>query len=103
VRARQSRLTGGDCEGEGDKEKQYFGKKSLKDRGANSTRHQRLSPGWTERKIRAVIAHYDSQTDDERPAEIDKAAATKGDTLVSVPNALVPAVVDLIRRFGKSA
>src|ERR1017187_137619 len=37
---------------------------------------QKYPAGWDDRRVRAVIAHYESQTEDERVAEIeDKAIA----------------------------
>jgi hypothetical protein len=64
---------------------------------------QRFPPGWNEEKVREVIAHYDRLTDEERAAEIERAAEASGATLMAVPTALVPAVLKLIQRHEKSA
>jgi hypothetical protein len=53
-------------------------------------------PGWNEKKIREVIEHYDSQTEEEAAAEIE--AATEGYTLMEVPVELIPLFRSLIAR-----
>ena len=64
---------------------------------------QNFPPGWDEKKVREVIAHYDRLTDEERGAEIETAADAPGETLMAVPTAVVPAVLKLIKRHEKSA
>jgi hypothetical protein len=48
--------------------------------------------------VRAVIAHYESQTEDEEFAEIEAAREADGQTLISVPNELVPEVRAVLAR-----
>ena len=57
---------------------------------------QRLPKGWTEKRIREVIRHYDQQTDEEGAAEIERARESPGETWMSVPTELVPTVAQLI-------
>ncbi len=53
-------------------------------------------PGWDESKVQRVIAHYESQSDDEAIAE-DEAAFLDGDySVMLIPRALVPAVHELL-------
>jgi predicted dinucleotide-binding enzyme len=59
---------------------------------------QELPPGWTEEQIREVIAHYDSQTEDEQADEIEAAAQAENLTLMAVPTELVPDILELIAR-----
>jgi len=59
---------------------------------------QKLPPGWTEKRVREVIAHYDSQTEGEQAAEIEAARRAENITMMAVPTELVPEVVDLIAR-----
>jgi hypothetical protein len=59
---------------------------------------QRLPSGWTEKKVRELIRHYDQQTEDEGAAEIEEAQEAPGETWMSVPSELVPAVAQLIER-----
>ena len=56
-----------------------------------------------EEKVRAVIRHYDELTDEELAREIETAPEITGETLISVPTALLPAVRKLIVRHQQSA
>ena len=56
---------------------------------------QKYPPGWNESRIRSVIDHYDSQTDEEAAAEIEAGSEI---TTMSVPTVLVPAIRRLIAR-----
>jgi hypothetical protein len=62
---------------------------------------QKFPPGWNEKKVLAVIAHYDQQTEDEGAAEIESAPEASGETWVSVPTELVGAVTRLIEKHVK--
>jgi hypothetical protein len=62
---------------------------------------QEFPPGWSEKKVRAVIAHYDQQTEEEGAAEIETAAEATGETWMSVPTELVGAVTRLIEKHVK--
>jgi hypothetical protein len=59
---------------------------------------QKLPKGWTEAKIRKVIAHYDAQTEDEEYAEIEAARKAETFTLMEIPTKLVPQVRALLAR-----
>ena len=61
-------------------------------------KEQRLPPGWDEKRVREVIAHYESQTEEEEFAEIEAAQEAENITMVAVPNELVPQVQALIAR-----
>lgn len=54
--------------------------------------------GWNERKIRRVLKHYDSQTEDEAVAEDDAAFELKDQAVMVVPKKLVPEITRLIER-----
>ena len=62
---------------------------------------QEFPPGWNEKKVRAVIAHYDQQTEDEAAAEIET-APDASETWMSVPTELVEAVARLIEDHAKN-
>ena len=49
--------------------------------------------GWNEARVRRVIEHYESQTDEEAAAEIESGLES---TTMEVPRALVPVVRELI-------
>ena len=56
---------------------------------------QKLPPGWTEERVRKVIAHYEHKTEAEQAAEIEAAIEAKNITMVAVPTPLVPKVLRL--------
>ena len=55
-------------------------------------------PGWDEDRVRRVLAHYEEQTEEEAVAEDEAALEDKAQTLMEVPNDLVPAVRQLIAK-----
>jgi len=58
--------------------------------------------GWDEARVRRVIEHYESQTDEEAVAEDEAAAEQPGQTLMTVPSDLVPVVRELIAKRESS-
>jgi len=64
---------------------------------------QEYPPGWNEKKVRAVIAHYDAQTEDEAAAEIETAPEAPGEIWMSVPTEFVGAVSRLIENHQGQA
>ena len=59
---------------------------------------QNFPPGWDDARVRDVLAHYESQTEDEQFAEIEAALEAEGMTLMAVPTDLVPEVRALLAR-----
>ena len=59
---------------------------------------QKFPPGWDEKRIRQVLAHYESQHEDEQFAEIEAAEEAQGITMMAVPTELAPEVRALIAR-----
>jgi hypothetical protein len=53
--------------------------------------------GWSEEKVRRILAHYEEQTEDEALAE-DEAGIKSSETVMSVPHDLVPKVRELIAK-----
>jgi len=45
------------------------------------TNEQKFPPGWDAAKVRDVLAHYESQTEDEQFAEIEATRDTAGMTM----------------------
>ena len=54
--------------------------------------------GWDEARVRALAAHYDSQSEDDQVAEHEAAFAVEGQTVMVVPTELVPRIVKMISR-----
>ncbi len=63
--------------------------------------HGRFPSGWDEERVQKVLAHYETQTEDEALAEDEAAFEMPGQTVMEVPSDLVPAVRELIARRGK--
>ena len=55
-------------------------------------------PGWDEERVRRVINYYESQTEDEAVAEDEAAFEDPGQTVMLIPNELVPAVRELLAK-----
>lgn len=53
--------------------------------------------GWDEARVRRVIDHHESQTEEEA-AEEDEAALEPAHTVVEIPADLLPAVRELLAR-----
>ncbi len=64
---------------------------------------QHFPPGWDERKVRAIIDHYDKQTDQEGATEIETAAEPTGKIWMAVPMEMVPEVARLIEAHQRKA
>ena len=56
--------------------------------------------GWDEERVKRVLAHYESQTEEEAVAEDEAAYEDQRQTMMEVPNELVPAVRELLARRG---
>jgi hypothetical protein len=59
-------------------------------------KRNRFPKGWDEARVREVLEHYESQTEEEARAE-DEAVFRKRDyTVMVVPKGLVPAITKLV-------
>ena len=58
----------------------------------------KFPPGWDEERVRRVLEHYDSQTDEQAVAEDEAAYEATTHTVVEIPVELLPAVRELIAR-----
>jgi hypothetical protein len=63
---------------------------------------QKLPPGWDDTRVRRVLDHYESQSEDAAAAEDQEAFESTTHTSMEVPVELVPEVRKLIakRRAG---
>ncbi len=57
--------------------------------------------GWDTDRVKRLIDHYDSLSEDEQVAEDEQAAAGQqsGQTVVTVPDALLPAIRQLLATY----
>ena len=58
----------------------------------------RFPEGWDEAQAREVLEHYENQTEDEAIAEDEAPFESRSETLMGVPNELVPTVRELIAK-----
>jgi hypothetical protein len=58
----------------------------------------KFPPGWDAERVRKVLAYYEEQTEDEAVAEDEAAFEDSTQTVMEVPNELVPAVRELIAK-----
>ena len=56
----------------------------------------KFPPGWDEKRVRAVLADYEGQNEEEAVAEDEAAYEAEGQSVVQVPFELVPEVRSLI-------
>ena len=54
--------------------------------------------GWNERKVRKVLKHYESQTEEQAIAEDEAAYELRDQTVMVVPKKLVPEITRLIAK-----
>jgi hypothetical protein len=67
------------------------------------SKRSKLPTGWDDAKVKRVVERYESQTESEAVAEDEPAARLDGQTLMEVPNELVPTVRDLIAKRRKAS
>ena len=53
-------------------------------------------PGWDEERVQRILQHYDSLTEDEEVAEDEAAFEDSTQTVMEIPNELVPTVRALL-------
>lgn len=61
-----------------------------------SAGNPRLPEGWSDARVADVIAHYETQSEDEAVAEDEAALSDPGQTVMVIPTRLVPAVRELL-------
>lgn len=54
--------------------------------------------GWSQKRVRALLDHYEGQTDEQAAREDDAAYENPRFTMLAVPVELVPAVKKLIAK-----
>ncbi len=61
-------------------------------------KQSRFPPGWDAERVKRVLAHYESQSEEEAVAEDEAAYETSGQTVMEVPSELVPTIRELIAK-----
>jgi len=61
-------------------------------------KQSRYPPGWDEKRVKAVLAHYESQTEEEAVAEDEATLEDVSQTVMEIPTELVSKVRELIAK-----
>lgn len=61
-------------------------------------KQNRFPKGWDEDRVNRTLGHYENQTEEEAVAEDEAAFEGRNETLMEVPNDLVPEVRELIAK-----
>lgn len=61
-------------------------------------KQSKFPPGWDKKRVEEVLAHYESQSEEEAVAEDEAAFEAIGQTVMEIPTDLVPKVRELIAK-----
>ena len=61
----------------------------------------RFPAGWDDERVQKILARYETQSEAEAVAEDEATFERSGQTVMEVPNELVPAVRELIAKHRK--
>jgi len=64
-------------------------------------KQSRFPEGWDEERVNRIIAHYEQQTEEEAVAEDEAAFDDQTQTVMEIPNELIPIVRELIAKYQK--
>ena len=57
-------------------------------------------PGWDGERVRQLLEHLEYQTEEEAASEDEAAWEDRTQTVMSIPNSLVPAVRELLSKHA---
>ena len=77
-------------------------KKQTAIRRAKRAKGRVFPRGWSDKRVKDVIAYYDRQTEDEEVSEYENAMKIAGRSLMLVPTELVPEIRRLIARSRRA-
>ena len=63
-------------------------------------KHNRYPAGWNEERVRQLLQHYETQTEEEAVAEDEAAFRLHDQTVMVVPKILVPKITRMIATEG---
>lgn len=66
------------------------------------SKQNKFPTGWDEARVKRVLEHYESQSEEEAVAEDEAAFDTSTATVMNVPTELVPEIRELIARHKKA-
>jgi len=62
------------------------------------SKRTKFPDGWNESRVKRVLEHYEGQSEEQVVAEGEAASEQRDQTLMEVPNELVPTVRELIAK-----
>ena len=62
-------------------------------------KNNRFPPGWSEARVKRVLAHYETQSEDNAVAEDEKAFKGETRTVIEVPIELMPVIREIIAQY----
>jgi hypothetical protein len=62
----------------------------------------RFPKGWDEQRVRRVLSHYETQSEEEQVAEDENAFKDIDRTVVEVPVELMPLIREIIAQYRPS-
>lgn len=65
---------------------------------STKTKQNKFPTGWDDARVQDVLDHYDSQNEEAALAEDEAAFKNPSQTIIEVPNALIPAVRELVAK-----
>ena len=65
------------------------------------SKRTKFPDGWDESRVKSVLEHYEDQSEEQAVAEDEAASEQRDQTLMEVPNELVPTVRELIAKRRK--
>lgn len=65
-------------------------------------KQSRFPKGWNEERVKRVLIHYESLSEEEAVAEDEAAWEDSAQTFIEIPNDLVPAVRELLAKRAAS-
>jgi hypothetical protein len=72
--------------------------KDKKVRYRPAMKQSKFPPGWNSERVKKVLAHYESQFEEEAVAEDEAAFEAVAQTVMEVPTGLVPTIRELIAK-----
>ena len=62
------------------------------------TKQSKFPRGWDEKRVKRILEHYETQSEDEAVAEDEAAYEDTNQTFMEIPNELIPVVRELIAK-----
>ena len=67
------------------------------------SKRTKFPDGWDDARVKRVLEHYETQSEEQAVAEDEAASEQRDQTLMEVPNELVPTVRQLIAKGRKAS